>query len=95
MQPRFSKAMLPFVPYKESHLEMKHKLSFPYKMLVCLFPLLDCSLCHSHHKLHQEIVVNYSDKNIQMQKKIKIKEYEQDCLDWTFELQIAIAGLTG
>lgn len=29
-----------------------------------------------------------------MQKWIKIREYEQGCLDWTFEMQIAIAGLT-
>lgn len=59
MQPRFSKAMLLFVPYNISHLEMKNKFSFPYEVPVCPFPLLDSSLCHSHHKSYPEVVVNY------------------------------------
>lgn len=59
MQPRFSKAMLLFVPYNVSHLEVKHEFSFPYKMPLCPFSLPDSSLCHSHYKLHQEMFVNY------------------------------------
>lgn len=59
LQPRFSKVMLLFVPSNVSHLEMKHRSNFPYKMPLCPFPLLDSSLCHRHHKLHPEMVTNY------------------------------------